>query len=828
MSLCGFGQFGDWRVASLCCYGRLIIDRNCNLSVPNATIDSNLIVDIGGHVEFPMTTINFQNSTIDFSGASITGFTGNIDGNVTVDKVIANVGYLTTIFSNKIYANLYGNLIGTVIGNIIGSGCLNKLIVGNVIGKNGNIYLDSPIYQVCTPNLFVDYINPKVSGGNINVLGTFNVEGNLFANDIYGNIKGTVLANVCGNIFTDSIYEKTPGHGIEMKSNVIINNLLVTGNLNALSFTIENGCIPNIITNTITAKTPPGPILFLNDITVFDSVTSIFTNTTQIVNNSSLDPLVISSPFSPIIVNGEMQFVSPYFLTTPLAYITTLFTSNIVSQIPGAYITTGNLQTSNICVNTLHVDTIIPKHFNNIMMGNTIIGNLIVTDNFTPNVGMLMHVDIAANLVQANYIASDTVGGVIYVLNNTIFNNNLIVNGTVSVDDIAPQSGGNVTIHGNLNVDNFITGKFKNIYGNLCGNAYVYNIIAKKTNGNIDVYGNIVLHSSFYGSLVGPTVKITSLTSGRIPLISTGGLISDSSTLTFVSGLMTTPNLNITSLTGTSATSGRIPYKNSTKITDSSFLTYDATNGIIMTGTNGLSILGSGAFSNANYVNKGILFADATQSIAQDATSFNYDSGTGQLKSKNLLLSSTFPGSFTITLPGTPLGSSGVLFLSGTTVSVDTNALSSPFRYSAGSSTLTVPIISATSLTCSSTISSTGGAITSGTSMTATLGDITATSGNIVISAHGKGVQIQGGTNTTDNIGVVTLVSGTVTISRTSITTNDTIFLTRSNKNASTALGHLEAKVTSGSGFTITAYTSAAATETNDVSSVNFLIVRQI
>lgn len=827
MSLCGFGQFGDWRIASLCCYGRLIIDRQCNLSVPTASIDTTLTVDIGGYVEMPMTTINFQNSTIDFSGASIKGFTGNIDGNVTVDSVVANVGYLKTIYADKIYANVCGNFIGKVYGTTFGNACLNNLIVDKVTGKDGNIYMDSPIFQVCTPNIFVDYINPK-DEGNVNVIGTLNVNGNIIGTNVFGNLQGTLFGNFCGNVFTDTIKEKILGQGVTFESNVIVANLSVTENLSAISFTIENGCIPTLVTDTIEKKGGIGFITFLNDINVFGTVTSIFVNTTQIINSSALSPLIIASPYTPIVVTGNIFFPSPYYFDSSIGNITTIYTTAIYPKIAGEYITTGNIRTVDICANVLHVDTIVPKHFGYISLGDSIVGNLIVTDNFTPNVGMLMHVDIAANLVQANYIASDTMGGLIYVLNNTVFNQNIVVNGSILVNDITPNTGGNVAIHGNLNVDGFINGNFKTINGNLCGNAYVYNIVAKKTNGNIDVYGNIVLHSSFFGSLVGPTVRITSLTSGRVPIVSTGGLISESASLTFAAGLLTTQTLNVTGLIGISASSGRVPFKNSTQLTDSSTFTYSTTTGITLSGTNGLSITGSGTLKNSGFVNKGVLFANTAQAITQDAASFTYDSSTSLLKSGSLILASTFPGSFTITLPGIPLGSSGVLYLSGTSVVVDTSALNSPFRYSSGTSTLTVPMISATSIMCTGAITSTGGAITSGTDLTATSGDITATSGNVVISSHGKGIQIRGGTNTTDSIGTVTLVSGTVSVVRASLTSSDRLIVSRANKNASTGLGHLEGKVNAGVGFTITSYTSAAATETNDNSTVNFVIIRQL
>lgn len=82
----------------------------------------------------------------------------------------------------------------------------------------------------------------------------------------------------------------------------------------------------------------------------------------------------------------------------------------------------------------------------------------------------------------------------------------------------------------------------------------------------------------------------------------------------------------------------------------------------------------------------------------------------------------------------------------------------------------------------------------------------------------------------TDFIGQATLVAGTVTVANTNITATDKVIVTREGVGASTALGVLNVSITASTSFTITALQpgTPASTETNDVSIVNYFIVRQI
>lgn len=124
-------------------------------------------------------------------------------------------------------------------------------------------------------------------------------------------------------------------------------------------------------------------------------------------------------------------------------------------------------------------------------------------------------------------------------------------------------------------------------------------------------------------------------------------------------------------------------------------------------------------------------------------------------------------------------------------------------------------------------IVATAGAVNAGTSMTATAGDITATLGHVIINGAAKQLRVHGGA-VTDFIGQATLTNGTVTVANTNIAATDRVFVTRSAKNASTAYGTFEVTITAATNFVITSCKADTTTETNDVSTVDYFIVRQV
>lgn len=119
------------------------------------------------------------------------------------------------------------------------------------------------------------------------------------------------------------------------------------------------------------------------------------------------------------------------------------------------------------------------------------------------------------------------------------------------------------------------------------------------------------------------------------------------------------------------------------------------------------------------------------------------------------------------------------------------------------------------------------GALTMTSSITSTAGDITATLGNVVVNGAAKQYQCHGGA-ATDFIGQATLINGVATVLNTNIAATDRVFVSRSAKNASTAYGVFEVTVNAATSFVITACKSDTTTETNDQSTVDYFIVRQV
>lgn len=108
-------------------------------------------------------------------------------------------------------------------------------------------------------------------------------------------------------------------------------------------------------------------------------------------------------------------------------------------------------------------------------------------------------------------------------------------------------------------------------------------------------------------------------------------------------------------------------------------------------------------------------------------------------------------------------------------------------------------------------------------------GNVLVTVGNVVINQAGKQLRVHGGA-VTDFIGTGTLVSGTVTIANTNIAATDRIFLQRTGANASTTLGELSYTISAATSFTVTSLIlgTPASTQTADVSSFTYFIVRQV
>lgn len=124
------------------------------------------------------------------------------------------------------------------------------------------------------------------------------------------------------------------------------------------------------------------------------------------------------------------------------------------------------------------------------------------------------------------------------------------------------------------------------------------------------------------------------------------------------------------------------------------------------------------------------------------------------------------------------------------------------------------------------TLGSSSAAPGSFTTVTAS-GDITSTAGDLVLSGAGSQIQVEGGA-VTDSIGSTTLALGTATVLNTSIAAGDRIIAFHIDPGLSTAIGTLSYTISAGVSFTINSLDAAAAVEAGDLSTVGYLIVRQL
>lgn len=120
---CNFGQIPDIRFTTLCCKSKMVIDRNCNLDIANATIDRTLAIQPSGNLNAPGATVDMRNTLFDVTGSEIIGFNGNISGNIIADEIRGTL----------VHVNIFGDILGNILGNV-------NNINGNILGEiNGNI-----------------------------------------------------------------------------------------------------------------------------------------------------------------------------------------------------------------------------------------------------------------------------------------------------------------------------------------------------------------------------------------------------------------------------------------------------------------------------------------------------------------------------------------------------------------------------------------------------------------------------------------------------------------------------------------------------------------
>ena len=256
-----------------------------------------------------------------------------------------------------------------------------------------------------------------------------------------------------------------------------------------------------------------------------------------------------------------------------------------------------------------------------------------------------------------------------------------------------------------------------------------------------------------------------------------------------------------------------------TSVTTASFITSSATLGVTYTDN---SITPTGSDANISLLINGKGTGGVIQSrglVGSDLTieNTNTDNTNGASRA-----------GFEVAVGGASAGDPYINFLvSGAgvfTMGID-NSASDNFVISASAALGTSDVLSLTSagaLTTAAGITATTGNIV------ATAGDISATLGNVIIAGAAKQLQIEGGA-VTDFIGQATLINGTVSIANTNIAAGDKVLVSRQGINGSTALGVFDVVITPATSFSITARNPTdATTQTNDISIVDYVIIRQL
>ena len=534
-----WGPAGDIKVLSIQCGGKMIVDRACHLNVTNALIDSVLTVDIGGNVNMAATTIDFTNSTIDFNGAEIKGFTGNIEGNITGNflgnLIIANT--MGTHFGDVCGGNIKGNMTGilcstnvttslihqktgagiTVVGVMTGTGFVGPLtgevlgeVIGDVTGKltgpscgthfglvNSDVVntdkLDSNGASAITLCANLVAANPLVTFvGNlcadaaivdklIGKNGTITIEGNIGGNiggNFFGSFFGTLFGNICAqSMLVDNITPKT-GTDINVLANMIT----------TLNF-VGNVCSDVVNVNTIKSKS--GSINVIGNLEGNLEgfvIGNLCGNLKTLLIEPKLPGSNIMIPGNVVVNNLFGNVIGGNISGNITGILTGNFTGNFIGTFIGNL--SGNVDGEIVCANTVQLDVMSAKNGSNIMISDDVVisGLVDVSGMVTAPVfnGNLMgNVDgliVCANVIQLEELEAKNGS-------NIMINNDIILNGNLNA--------------GNINADLVVS--------NVCAELIEVDILNAKTGSDITiesgnlVVGNVVISGKLsVGGLIDP------------------------------------------------------------------------------------------------------------------------------------------------------------------------------------------------------------------------------------------------------------------------------------------------------------------------------------
>jgi hypothetical protein len=473
MATSGITKPGDIVVKSIECYNRLIVDRNCNLNVPKAYIEDELTVGIGGNVNMPATTIDFTNSTMNFTGAAITGLTGNITGNLSFQGNIIADGVIATKFYGGTYCGAVKattistetlTVTDTILGDLCGSiltDMISEKTMGGGIMMVGDVNGD--FFGTFTGASSGTHTGPVVTtsitgGGDIIVTGTLKGD---FMGNLMGTGTGSFFGDFCGNASIATLTPKAPATNIKVNGDLVLTDgNIVQGNLCVDTLFAGNimnkgmGFI-NITPGINTPSLVTGNLAIVN-LSATNITTGIITATTGCFNVVKTNTILENSPGG-IDVNSQTRFNANVCITDlQLGTVSSKIMGEPIEVLSNIQMGPNSLFADQVCANVLLADQLIGKH-GLISLGNTI------SDVVCANVKVLTPLLVEKHpgegiLVQGNVVVEPEYTLTANVLGNvanidTIYSE-LLCSNVIRTDILEGKTGNLITITSNIEATN--------------------------------------------------------------------------------------------------------------------------------------------------------------------------------------------------------------------------------------------------------------------------------------------------------------------------------------------------------------------------------------
>lgn len=483
-TLCNFGQIPDIRFRTLCCKGQIVVDSDCSLIANNSFIQTSIATGPGSQIILNGASVDFRDTTIDFSNTNVCNLDTDIMGDVFVGKISGTI--FQDNFTNDFVGDIFGNLNGDIVGNINGD------ILGNLTSET-----------FASQTILADSINVK------NQLTT-----NILV------VKGNLISKMCVAPNESLIFKP----GSELRGNICIPDGSFITFKNTASVTIEtafgtfaDGDLLYQGSDGITTNLSLGPdnsVLMSNGNTVIYGddlcLDSLKANGLVALNVVTADISLVNPTFNNVITNTlitEVQLEVDGEITSEKT--TADLCGNFTGTV-GSTIVTGNL-----CLNkdvtfkdsvSLFANIILPNQPLTLQTANTTFdqstGNLTITNgaNVTINENLVVCGNIGADRIQTKTMPTSIVFDTTTLttdnfetLNTTNLSNVTLfgpLNFSPSSINIS-QSVGELTVSGG----NIVVEKDAVV----CGNVLTNNITNKNT-GQVVICGNLVTQSVIGGN----------------------------------------------------------------------------------------------------------------------------------------------------------------------------------------------------------------------------------------------------------------------------------------------------------------------------------------